>query len=201
MKSLFLAASLAALTVPLTAQDTSKKATSHPKSPFQKPTVQQRKKHQQKRIAHGVQSGKLTTGEAASLERKEAGLNAEERDLREDNRGRLTSADRAKLQHQQNRVSKAVSHDQHNATVAKAHPKSTAGQHANNQQHGAAQLKTSQLTTRQAAHIETKETSLHREIHSDREQDGKPTPEDQTNPQQNKNTHQIRLKKHNARMF
>ena len=198
MKNVFLAASLAALAIPVVAQTSGAAAGS--KSPAHKPTVQQRKKHQHKRIADGVQKRKRTVGEAASLERKEAGPNTEERDLREDNRGRLTSANRARLQQQQNRVSKATPHKKHNAVVASVHSKSAAGPRP--QQHRTAQLKTGQLTTRQAAHLKTKEASLHHQIHSNRKQDaGKLTPEDQTNPQQEKNANQIHLKEHNARMF
>ncbi len=198
LKNVLLAAGLSALAVPVVAQNSGATA----QKAAHKLTVQQRKQHQQKRIAHGLQSGKLTSGEAASLERKEVGLNAEEREMREDNRGRLTAANRAQLQHQQNRVSKAIYHKKHNATVARAHAKNAAGPRT--QQQRAAELKTGQLTSSKAAHLETKEASLHHQIHSDREPDGaKRTSEDraQVNPQQNKNTNQIRLKKHNARMF
>ena len=198
MKNVFLPASLAALATLIVAQASGAAAGTKPPSP--KPTVQQHKKHPQKHIAHGVQNRKRTAGEAASLERKEAGAGAEKRDMREDNRGRLTSANRARLQHPQNHVSKAIDHKKHNAVVSSAHAKTAAG--PGPQQHRTAKLRTGQLTTRQAAHLETKETSLHHQIHSNRKQDaGKPTPEDQTNPQQEKNATQIHLKEHNARMF
>ena len=39
-----------------------------------KPTIAQRKEHQQDRIANGVQSGLLTAGESANLEKKEAAI-------------------------------------------------------------------------------------------------------------------------------
>ena len=197
IKKLALAASLAALTVPLTAQDTGTKSTAHAKSPFQKPALQQSGKPQPRPAAHGVKSKKLTAGEAASLERKEAGLSAEERQMREDNRGRLTSANRAR--HQQKHVAKATDHKKHNASVTSAHPKSAPGPRP--QPHRTAQLKTGQLTTRHAAHLETKEASLHHQIHSDREQDGKLSEGAESQTQPNKTTHEIHLKKHNARMF
>ena len=188
MKTAFLAASLAALAIPVVAQATSSAA--GVKSPAPKPAVQQHKKHPQKHVAPSVRNRKRTAGEAANLERNEAG--AEERDMRDDNRGRLTSAHRARLQHQQNRVSKAIDHKKRNAVVTSAHAKTAAGPR---QPHRTAQLKTGQLTTRHAGHLETKEAALHRQIHSDREQDaGKSTPED-------KSTNPIHLKKHNARMF
>ena len=198
MQNVFLAASLAALAIPVVAQASG--AVGEAKSRAHKQAVQQPKKHEQKGIAPRAQNRKRTAGEASSLERKEAGMNAEERDMREDNRGRLTSANRAAgLQHRQNRASKAIDHKKHNAVVASAHAKIVPGPRP--QQHRTATLKTGQLTARQAAHLETKETSLHHQLHSDRELDGgKPTPESQTNPQ-DKNSNQIRLKEHNARMF
>ncbi len=197
LKNVLLAASLAALTVSVVAQEASGAADS--KASAHKPTPQQHKKLPQKRIAHRTTSGKRTAGEAANLERQEAGLNAEERDMREDNRGRLTSASRA--QHHPSHVSKAINQHKHSPTVATAHARNAAPVHT--RQHRAPELKTGQLTPGQAAHLETKEASLHHQIHSDREQDGKPAPEDQaqTSAQQNKTTNQIHLKKHNARMF
>jgi hypothetical protein len=193
-KKMLLAAGLAALAVPAFAQHTAQSsAPADAKTAAPKPVSQPKKVHQ-KRIVHGVASRKQTAGEAASLETKEAGLNPEERDMRDDNRGRLTSANRAKLQHRQNHVAKAVDH--HHATVANASAQNTAGQHGGKQQQ-AASLKTSQLTSGGTAHIETKESSLHREIHSDREETGSAP----ATPQPNKTTNQIHLKKHNARMF
>jgi hypothetical protein len=203
IKNMFLAAALAAVAAPVAAQNTT--APAHPKTLTHKPAVQQRKQHQRKRIAHGIQSGKLTAGEAASLERKEAGLNAEERDMREDNHGRLTAANRAKLHHQQNQVSKAIYRSKHNAAAAKTHPKTVAGQRAQSQQHRvAAGLKTGQLTSRGAAHLQTKQASFNRQVHRDHQENGgklisaEPA---QANQQQNKTSNPIRLKKHNARMF
>jgi hypothetical protein len=198
MQNVFLAASLAALAIPVVAQASG--AAGEAKSRAHNQAVQQHKKHQQKRIAPSVQNRKRTAGEAASLERKEAGMNAEERDTLKDNRGSLTFANRARLRHRQNHVSKAIDHKKHSAVVGSAHAKIAPGPRP--QQHRTAKLKTGQLTTRQAAHLETKQASLHHPIHSDREQDGgKLTPEDQSNPQQDKSTNQIHLKKHNARMF
>ncbi len=77
--------------------------------------IQQRKENQQQRIAQGVHSGELTAGETANLERKEAGLNREERDMREDNGGKLTEKDRRVINHQQNRLSRNIYRDKHNA--------------------------------------------------------------------------------------
>jgi hypothetical protein len=77
--------------------------------------IQQRKDNQQERIANGVKSGQLTPGETRNLESKEAGLNREERNMRAQDNGRLTAADKAKLNRQQNHLSKDIYDKKHNA--------------------------------------------------------------------------------------
>jgi hypothetical protein len=60
LKCAFLTATLAGLMMPAMAQTSSQPA-----------TINQRKENQQDRIANGVQSGQLTAGETANLEKKE----------------------------------------------------------------------------------------------------------------------------------
>jgi len=78
------------------------------------PTIQQRKANQQARIAQGVKSGQLTAGETAKLEKKEAGINKEERGMRQANGGKLTQTDRKAINQQQNTVSRQIYKDKHN---------------------------------------------------------------------------------------
>jgi hypothetical protein len=66
------------------------------------PTINQRKANQQDRIAQGVKSGELSAGQAARLEHQEAGINKEERGMRAQGNGHLTSQDRKVIHHQQN---------------------------------------------------------------------------------------------------
>jgi hypothetical protein len=79
--------------------------------------IQDRKVDQQGRIAQGARSGQLTAGETGRLERQEAGLNREERGMRAQDHGRLTARDRRVIHHQQNRESKRIYRDKHNARV------------------------------------------------------------------------------------
>jgi hypothetical protein len=129
-----------------------------------------------------------SAGEAANLERKETGVDAEEHPMRSDSARKATPANR------------------HNARVAATHlathPKSAAVQRAATQQHSTAKLKTGQLTSGQSAKLRTKPTTLHREVHQDREDNGQQAPgEKSKDDQQTKTSNDIRLKKHNARMF
>ena len=80
-------------------------------------TINQRKENQQDRIANGVKDGELTAGETRNLESKEAGLNKEEHNMRAADNGKLTGADRAKLEHQQNKLSRQIYNKKHNGRV------------------------------------------------------------------------------------
>jgi hypothetical protein len=79
--------------------------------------INQRKGDQQQRIGQGVHSGQLTAGETARLERQERGINREERGMRAQDNGRLTSRDRATIHRQQNQESRRIYRDKHNDRV------------------------------------------------------------------------------------
>jgi len=67
---------------------------------------------QQQRIEQGLQSGQLSTREAASLEHKEQRVDrTEARDMRD---GKLTSGEKAQIQREQNHVSGDIYRDKHN---------------------------------------------------------------------------------------
>jgi hypothetical protein len=75
--------------------------------------VQQREENQQKRIAQGVKSGKLTPHETARIEHNESKINKEVRRDRRANGGTLTSQEKARVSRQQNRVSKEIYNQKH----------------------------------------------------------------------------------------
>ena len=97
------------------------------------PTIHQRKENQQDRIANGIQSGQLTAGETSKLETKEAAVNGEIKADRAANGGKLTPAERAKVNRQQNRLSKQIYNDKHNANTAH-YGNNEVGQRRQNQQ-------------------------------------------------------------------
>jgi hypothetical protein len=80
--------------------------------------INQRKENQQDRIAQGVKSGQLTAGETSRLEHQEAGINKEERGMRAQDNGHLTSTDRKTLHQQQNQESRRIYRDKHNGKVS-----------------------------------------------------------------------------------
>ncbi len=76
-------------------------------------TIKKRAENQQDRIAQGIQSGQLTAHETVRLEKKEARLNHEVKDMRQDNGGKLTDAEKAKINRQQNRLSGDIYRQKH----------------------------------------------------------------------------------------
>ena len=165
------------------------------------PTVQHRKKNQQDRIANGIQSGQLTAGETKKLETKEASVNKEEAGMRASNNGKLTSADHTKLQNQQNRLSKQIYTDKHNAATQHS-GNGLVGQRKENQQDRIANgVRSGQLTAGETAKLESKQQGVNRTEAGMRQANGgKLTAADKTavNKQQNKASKQIYAKKHNA---
>lgn len=81
------------------------------------PNIDKRQANQEKRIDQGVNSGELTKREAARLEGREARLQANKEKARAD--GVVTKQERAKLQREANRDSKAIYRQKHDAQKAK----------------------------------------------------------------------------------
>jgi len=78
-------------------------------------TINQRREHQQQRIAQGISTGRLNARQASRLERREASIGRQERHMRAAHRGRLTRADRIALNRRLNRTSRAIYRARRNA--------------------------------------------------------------------------------------
>ena len=76
--------------------------------------VNDRERNQQKRIGQGLESGSLTAGETAHLEKQESGINKEVRQDRKANGGSLTAKEHRQVNRQQNRESARIYKDKHN---------------------------------------------------------------------------------------
>ena len=76
--------------------------------------VDDRERNQQEQIGQGVESGSLTAGETAHLEKQEAGINKEVRQDRQSNGGRMTAKEHRQVNRQQNRESARIYKDKHN---------------------------------------------------------------------------------------
>jgi hypothetical protein len=71
-------------------------------------TINQRREHQQKRIAQGIKTGQIGARKAVRLERTEAKIGRQEHRMRAANGGRLTRANRVKLNRKLNHTSRAI---------------------------------------------------------------------------------------------
>lgn len=196
MKFVMSTAILMAMVMPAAfAQQTNTSTTTPP------PTIQDRKDDQQDRIANGVQDGQLTAGETKNLESKEANINSEEHTMRADDDGKLTAADRTKINNQQNKVSSDIYADKHNAATAH-YGNNEVGQRRQLQQDRIANgIRSGQLTAHETSNLEGKEQGVNHEVAGMRQANGgKLTAGDKAvvNHQQNKLSGQIYAKKHNA---
>jgi hypothetical protein len=165
------------------------------------PSIAQRKENQQDRIANGVKSGQLTPGETSKLETKEAAINGETKADRAANGGKLTAAEKAKINKQQNGVSKQIYKDKHNSNTAQ-YGNNKVGQRRENQQDRIAQgVKSGQLTAGETAKLENQQKGINQQVAADRKANGgKLTTgeKQQVNKEQNAASKNIYRKKHNA---
>ncbi|PLP96388.1 hypothetical protein [Cupriavidus pauculus] len=75
----------------------------------------QRDINQQQRIESGLQSGALTTHEAAGLEKQEARVDRMQANA--ERSGRVSPQEQARIQNAQNRLSQDIAHDTHNGAL------------------------------------------------------------------------------------
>ena len=101
---------LAAFVVPAIAQ------TSTATPGINTPVIDKRAANQEKRIAEGQASGKLTNKEAANLDKREAKLNNDIAKAKSD--GTVTKAERRKLKREENRDSRKIARKKHNDKTA-----------------------------------------------------------------------------------
>jgi hypothetical protein len=165
------------------------------------PSIAQRKENQQDRIANGVKSGQLTAGETANLETKEAAINGETKADRAANGGKLTAAEKSKINKQQNNLSKQIYTDKHNANTAH-YGNNKVDQRRENQQDRIAQgIKSGKLTAGETAKLENQQKGINQQVAADRKANGgKLTTGEkkQINHEQNQAWKNIHQKKHNA---
>ena len=79
------------------------------------PVIRHRRVDQQKRIANGVKNDELTKRETVKLEGREAKIQHDKRTAKSD--GVVTRSERKKLRREQNRTSRAIYRQKHDARV------------------------------------------------------------------------------------
>ena len=81
------------------------------------PVVRERQGNQHQRIKEGVKSGELTKREATKLRTEQAKIQAEKKMAKAD--GKVTTAERAVIKHDQNKASKHIYKEKHDAQKRK----------------------------------------------------------------------------------
>src|SRR5271154_1491527 len=76
--------------------------------------VGERAENQQRRIGNGVESGKMTPGETAHVEKQEQHINQQTKADREANGGKLTPQEKKQVNKEQNKTSKEIHKDKNN---------------------------------------------------------------------------------------
>lgn len=172
----------------------------NPVNPKNADQVGDRKENQQDRIAQGVKSGQLTAGETKNLEGRTANLYREIRTDRGANGGKLTTAERQQVNHQQNKLSKSIYADKHNA--AAQNYKGQVGARRENQQDRIAQgIKSGSLSPAETARLENHQQGINQQVHADRNANGGKLTggeKKQINKEQNDSSRQIRRVKHDG---
>jgi hypothetical protein len=166
--------------------------------------VVQRDVNQQQRIEQGLQSGQLTTKEAAKLEKGEAHI--EKMEQRADADGKMTDAEKRRIEQAQNKESQQIYQDKHNAQTG--NPSSASSQrmqadvqrNVNQQQRIEQGIQSGQLTNREVANLEKGQANVSRK-EARAGANGHVSANEQHNIQaaENHQSHKIHKEKHNDR--
>jgi hypothetical protein len=165
----------------------------------------QRDVDQQQRIENGLQSGQLSTREAAKLEKGEA--NIEKMESKAEANGNLGNAEKQRIQRAQNKESQEIYRDTHNAQTG--NPNSASSQrmqadvqrNVNQQQRIEQGVQSGQLTNREVGNLEKGQANVDRkEAHAGA--NGHVSANEQRNIQADENhqSRKIHKEKHNERV-
>lgn len=161
-----------------------------------------RRQDQQQRIANGVQSGQMTSGETRRIEGREANVNREIHADRAANGGKLTAQERRHVNRQQNNIGRSIYRDKHNAAQAHFGNNEVGRRRENQQDRIANGIRNGSMSAGEAARAEGRQQNINRHIAADRAANGgRLTPQERhnINRRQNGASRQIYRQKHNGR--
>jgi len=157
-----------------------------------------REANQDQRIANGLRSGQMTSGEAARAERTQANIDQQVHNDRMANGGKLTQQERQQINSEQNGASRQIYDEKHNANTVK--PNEVDDREANQQQRTANGLRSGQMTSGEAARTNENQARVAQKVHNERTANGGALTQQQrqqANHEENKNSKQIYNEKHN----
>jgi WXXGXW repeat (2 copies) len=157
-----------------------------------------REANQDQRIANGLRSGEMTSGEAARAERTQANIDQQVHDDREANGGKLTEQERQQINSEQNAASRQIYDEKHNGNTVK--PNEVDDREANQQERTAQGLRSGEMTSGEAARTNENQARVAQQVHNERTANGGALTKQekrQANKEENKNSKQIYNEKHN----
>jgi len=158
-----------------------------------------REANQDQRIANGLRSGQMTSGEAARAERTQSRIDQQVHNDRAANGGHLTGQERQQINSEQNAASRQIYNEKHNGNTVK--PNAVDNREANQQQRTANGLRSGQMTSGEAARTNQTQAGIAQQVHNDRTANGgalNAQQKQQVNKEQNKSSKQIYNEKHNS---
>ena len=172
----------------------------HPNNPAlaARSAANNREGNQDQRIANGLRSGQMTSGEAARAERSQSNIDQQVHNDRAANGGALTNQQRQQVNREQNAASRQIRRDNHNAN--------TVGQNGVNQREANQEQRISngqrsgQMTSGEAGRAQQHQANIARQTHNDRAADGgslNQQQHQQINREQNRASGQIHQENHN----
>jgi hypothetical protein len=159
-----------------------------------------REANQDQRIANGLKTGQMTSGEAARAERTQSKIDRQVHNDRAANGGRLTAQERQHINNEQNQASRQIYNENHNGrSIA---PNAVDNREANQQQRTANGLRSGRETSGEAARANRRQAGAAQEVHNDRAANGGALNKQQrqrVNRQMNRDSGQIYRQKHNGK--
>jgi YXWGXW repeat-containing protein len=157
-----------------------------------------REANQDQRIANGLRSGQMTSGEAARAERTQSKIDQQVHNDRAANGGKLTGQEKQQVNREQNAASRQIYSEKHNGNTVR--PNEVDNREANQQQRTANGLRSGQMTSGEAARTNRNQAHTAQQVHNERTANGGALTgqeKRQANRQENKNSQQIHNEKHN----
>ena len=157
-----------------------------------------REANQDQRIANGLRSGQMTSGEAAKAEHTQSKIDQQVHNDRAANGGKLTGQEKQQINGEQNAASRQIYNEKHNGNTVK--PNEVDNREANQQQRTANGLRSGQMTSGEAARTNQNQSRVAQQVHNERTANGgalNQQQRQQANREQNQNSRQIHNENHN----
>ncbi|MEO8998884.1 MAG: hypothetical protein ABI227_13260 [Rhodanobacter sp.] len=158
-----------------------------------------REANQDQRIANGLKTGQMTSGEAARADQRQANIDRQVSHDRRANNGTLTGQERQRINREQNGASQQIYNEKHNGAYVA--PNEVDNREANQQQRTANGLRNGSQTSGEAARANQRQANLDRQVHDERMANGghlNAQQHRQVNQRENRDSQQIKRQQHNG---